>query len=93
MIGFKLEAKTTPKRYQNWKFQTLKDTMSTPTSLPYKNPRTLPYGPSHLICWSKASRSVCVPRFLVCFNGRLNNFPADGNVIANCLRNFSHWNA
>ena len=39
MIGFKLEPKkTTLKRYQKSEFQTLKDTTSTPTILPYKNP-------------------------------------------------------
>ena len=37
MIGFELEEKTTPKRYQNLEFQTLKDRTSTPTILPYKN--------------------------------------------------------
>ena len=30
--------KTAPKRYQKLEFQTLKDTTSTPTILPYKNP-------------------------------------------------------
>ena len=38
-IGFKLEAKKIPKRYQKLEFQTLKDTTSTHTILPYKNTR------------------------------------------------------
>ena len=38
MIGFKLETKTTPKRYQRLEFQTLKDTTSTPAILLYKTP-------------------------------------------------------
>ena len=37
VIGFKLEIKTTPKRYQKLEFQTLKDMMSTPTILSYND--------------------------------------------------------
>ena len=37
MTGFKLEEKTTHRRYQKLEFQ-LKDTTSTSTILPYKNP-------------------------------------------------------
>ena len=37
MIDFKRkEKKTIPQRYQKLEFQTLKDTTSTPTILPYK---------------------------------------------------------
>ena len=39
MTGFKFDMKkTTPKRHQKLEFQTVKDTTSTPTILPYKNP-------------------------------------------------------
>ena len=38
MIDLKRKAKNNPKRYQKLEFQTLKDTTSTPTILPYKNP-------------------------------------------------------
>ena len=38
MIRFKLEEKTTPKRYQKLEFQTLKDTTSTPTIYHIRTP-------------------------------------------------------
>ena len=36
MFQTRLRQKTTPRRYQNLEFQTLKDTTSTPTTLLYK---------------------------------------------------------
>ena len=44
--------KTTPKRYKKLEFQTLKDTTSTPTILPYKNPCEI----SHFVIFS--SRTI-----------------------------------
>ena len=49
MLGFKLEAKTIPKRQEKLEFQTLKDMMSTPTISPYRNPPPPPLEKSHCL--------------------------------------------
>ena len=52
MTGFKFDMKkTTPKRHQKLEFQTVKDTTSTPTILPYKNP------PPQVMCTGKEIKS------------------------------------
>ena len=48
-----LDRETTPKRHQKLRFQTLKDTTSTPTILPYKNPI-----PGRVMCTGKEIKPV-----------------------------------
>ena len=66
MIGFKLETKTTPMRYQKLEFPTLKDTTGTSTTLPYKNP---PRKDTHLVSISTGLFLLVLTLFIANFVG------------------------